>query len=95
MLAGDADIGLVPGGGVAERGFAAEVEGVAVVSGPLGVVEDGLIAERHPKDLAQHLSGLAGGEGEGDVEGQDEPQPIGRTMNPTPVDGRAMGSGRG
>jgi hypothetical protein len=34
MLAGDANVGFVPGGGVAERGFAVEVEGVAIVSGP-------------------------------------------------------------
>jgi hypothetical protein len=52
MLPGDANVGLVPGSGVAERGFAAEVEGVAVIGGALGVVEDGLIAERHAEDLA-------------------------------------------
>jgi hypothetical protein len=52
MLAGDADIGLVPGGGVAQRGFAAEVASVTVVSSPLGVVEDGRIAERPTQDLA-------------------------------------------
>jgi len=69
MLAGDADISFVAGGGVAEGAFVAEIEGVAVVSGGLGVVEHGLIAEGHAEDLAEDLGGLAGGEGKGDVEG--------------------------
>ena len=70
MLAGDTDIGLVPSGRVAQGGFVAEVEGVAVVGGALGVVEDGLIAEGHAEDLAQDLSRLAGRKGKGDMEGQ-------------------------
>ena len=68
VLTRDANIGFVPGGGVAEGGFVAEVKGVAVVSGSLGVVEDGLIAEGHAEDLTQDLSGLASREGKGDVE---------------------------
>ena len=93
VLAGDADISLIAGGGVREWGFMAEVEGVAVVSSGLGVVEDGLIAEGHTEDLAQHLGGLAGGEGEGDVESQHEPQQIGRAMDAGEVDGARHGSG--
>ena len=76
-----------------QGGFVAEIESVAVVSGTLGVVEDGLIAEGHAEDLRQHLSGLAGREGKGDVEGQDQPQHIGRSMNAGQVDGRSIGSG--
>jgi len=95
MLAGDANVGLASRGGIAQRGFAAEVESVAVVSGTLGVVEDGLIAEGHTKDLTQDLSGLAGREGKRDGEGQDEPQHIGRTVNAGQVNARSIGSGRG
>ena len=69
VLARHANIGFVPGGGVAERGFVAQVKGVAVVSGGLGVVEDGLVAEGHAKDLTEDLSGLASRKGKGDVEG--------------------------
>src|SRR5262249_51172259 len=47
------------------------------------------------KDLTQDLSGLASREGKRDVEGQDQPQHIGRTMNAGQVDGRPIGSGRG
>jgi hypothetical protein len=73
VLADDTNVGLVAGGGGAERGFVAQVESVAVVGGALSVVEDGLVAERHVEDLTQDLGGLACGEGKGDVEGQDQP----------------------
>ena len=73
VLAGDTNVGLVAGGRGAERGFVAQVEGVAVVGGALSVVEDGLVAEGHAEDLTQDLSGLARREGKGDVEGQDQP----------------------
>ena len=95
VLTGDADIGFVAGGGVAERGFVAEVEGVAVVSGGLRVVEDRLVAEGHAKDLPEDLRSLAGGEGKGDVEGQHEAQHVGRTMQAGEVDGGPIQSGRG
>jgi hypothetical protein len=95
VLTGDANVGLVPGGRVTERGFAAAIEGVAIVSRALGVVEDRLIAEGHTEDLTQDLSRFAGGEGKGDVEGQDQPQHIGRAMNAGQVDGGPIGSGRG
>ena len=36
VLAGDANVGFIAGGGVAEGAFVAEVEGVAVVSGAPG-----------------------------------------------------------
>ena len=45
VLASDADIGFVAGGGIAERAFVAQVEGMAVVSSGLSVVEDGLVAK--------------------------------------------------
>src|SRR5262250_246192 len=93
MLPGDANVGLVSRGGVAQGGFAAEVEGVAIVGRTLGIVEDGLIAEGYAEDLTQDLSGLAGREGKGDMEGQDQPQHIGRAMNAGQVDGRSIGSG--
>ena len=95
VLAGDANIGFVAGSGVAEGGFVAEVEGVAVISGGLGIVEDGLVAEGHAEDSPEDLRGLAGGEGKGDVEGQHQAQHVGRTMQTGDVDGRPMGSGRG
>ena len=63
VLAGDANIGFVAGSGVAEGGFVAEVEGVAVISGGLGIVEDGLVAEGHAEDSPEDLRSLAGGEG--------------------------------
>jgi hypothetical protein len=74
VFASDTDIGLIAGRGVGEWGLVAEVEEVAVVGGGLSVVEDGLIAEGHAEDLAQDLSGFASRQGEGDVEGQDQPQ---------------------
>ena len=73
MLAGDANIGFVAGGGVAERCLVAQVKGVAVVSSGLSVVEDGLITEGHAEDLTEDLRGLACGEGKGDVESQHQP----------------------
>ena len=69
MLAGDADVRFVSGSGRAQKRFAAEIEVVTVVGGGLGVVEDGLIAERHGRRLVEDLCGFAGGESEGDVEG--------------------------
>jgi len=45
MFAGHTDISFIAGGGIAERSFMTKVEVVTVVSGCLGVVEDGLIAE--------------------------------------------------
>jgi len=59
ILTGDAKIGFVAGGGVAEGGFVAEVEGVAVISGGLGVIEDGLVAKGYVEDAPQDLGGLA------------------------------------
>ena len=95
VLTGDADIGFVAGGGVAERGFVAKVEGVAVMSGGLGVVEDGRVAEGHPEDSLQDLGGLAGGEGKRDVEGQHQAQHLGRTVQTGEVEGGPMGSSWG
>ena len=69
MFAGDPDIGFIAGGGIAEPSLVAEVEVMTVVGGGLGIVEDGLIAERHAEDLAQDLSGFASRQGKGDVEG--------------------------
>ena len=43
-----------------------QIEEVAIVSGGMGVVEKGLIAGWHAKDLTQDLSGLAGREGKRD-----------------------------
>lgn len=51
MLAGQADVGFVVGGGGAERRFGAEMKEVTVGGGGLSVVEEGLIAERHGEDL--------------------------------------------
>jgi hypothetical protein len=95
VMLGDADIGFITGGGMAEGSFVAEVEEVAVVGRGLSIVEDGLVAEAHAEDLAQDESGFASGEGKGDVEGQDQPQQIGRAMNAGQVDGGRFGSGRG
>ena len=95
VLAGDPDIGFVAGGGVADRAFVAEVEGVAVISGGLGIVEDRLVAEGHAEDSAQDLGGLTGGEGKGDVEGQHQAQHVGRTVQAGEVDGGPVRSGRG
>ena len=64
VLAGDANIGFVAGSGVAEGGFVAEVEGVAVVSGGLGIVEDGLVAEGHAEDLPRGLARSCGRRGQ-------------------------------
>jgi len=72
VLASDADIGFVPGGGVAQGGFVTEVEDVAVGGGALRLVEDGLVAEGHAEDLPQDLRGLARREGKGDMEGQHQ-----------------------
>jgi len=94
VLTGDANISFVAGGGVAEGSFVAEVEDVAVVSGGLRVVEDGLIAEGHAEDWSEDLRGLASRKGKGDVEGQHQAQHVGRTMEAGEVDGRAIRSGR-
>ena len=95
VLAGDADIGFVAGGGGAEGTFVTEVESVAVVSRGLGIVEHGLIAEGHAEDLAQDLRGLARREGKRDVEGEDEAEHVGRAMQAGEVDGGAIGSSGG
>ncbi len=73
VLARDTNIGFIPGGSVAERSLVGQVKGVAVVGRGLSVVEDGLITEGHAEDLTEDLSGLACGEGKGDVESQDQP----------------------
>jgi hypothetical protein len=54
---------------------------VAVVGGGLGVIEDGLVRDADIKDILQDISGLAGGDGEGHVEGQDKAEDILRVMN--------------
>ncbi len=59
VMLGDADIGFITGGGMAEGSFVAEVEEVAVVGRGLSIVEDGLVAEAHAEDLAQDESGPA------------------------------------
>ncbi len=69
MLAGHADVSLVPSGGVAQRRFVAQIKEMAVVGSGLGVVEDGLIAEANAEDLAEDLSGFAGGKRKRDVQG--------------------------
>lgn len=94
MLAGNANIGFVSGGRIAERGFVAEVEGVAVEGSSLGVVENGLIAEGDAEDLVQDLSGFAGRKGEGNVEDQDQTQHVGRAMNAGQIDGARRGRRR-
>jgi len=59
---------------------------VAVVGGGLGVIEDGLVRETDIKDVLQDVSRLAGADGKGDVEGQDEAKDILRVMNFPNVD---------
>jgi hypothetical protein len=72
----------------------AEVEVMTVVGGGLGVIEDGLIADGHCEDLAEHLGGFASGQGKGDMEGQDQAQQIRTAVNAGQVDGGRVRSGR-
>ena len=90
MFSGHADVSLIAGGRIPERGFMTEVEVVTVVGGGLGVVEDSLIAEGHVKDLAQDLGGFTSREGERDMEGQDQAEQIGRAMNAGQVEARPL-----
>jgi hypothetical protein len=94
MFAGHPDISFIAGGRIPEWGFMTEVEVGTVVGGRLGVVEDGLIAEGHVKDLAQDLSGFTSRERERDMEGQDQAEQIRRAMNASQVQERAR-EGRG
>ena len=59
---------------------------MAVVGGRLGVIEDGLVRDSDIKDVLQDISSFAGGDGEGDVEGQDKPKDILRVMDSSNVD---------
>ena len=54
---------------------------MAVVGGRLGVIEDGLVRDSDIKDVLQDISSFAGGDGEGDVEGQDKPEDVLRVMD--------------
>jgi len=94
VLAGHPDIGFVAGGGISEPSLMAEVEVMTVVGGCLGVVEDGLIADGHCEDLAQHLGGFASGQGKRDMEGQDQAQQIRTAVNAGQVEGGGVRSGR-
>ena len=94
VLAVDAEVGFIAGGGVAEGALVAEVEGVAGVSGRLGIVEDGLVAEGHAEDLPEDLGGLARRQGKRDVESEDEAEHVGRALQTGQVDGGTIGRGR-
>ncbi len=54
-----------------------------------------MIAEGHAQDRAQDLSGFAGRESQGEVEGQDPSQPLGGAMQACQVEGGRLRSGRG
>ncbi len=66
---------------------------VAVVGSGLGVLEHGLIAETDAEDLAEDLGGFAGGKSKGDVEGQDQTEDIGRAVQASQVEARAVEGG--
>lgn len=61
---------------------------MAVVGGGLGVIEDSLVRDTNIKNLLQDISGFAGRDGEGDIEGQDEAKDILRVMNPSNINER-------
>ena len=63
-----------------------EVKAVAVIGGRFGVVENGLIGDGDVKDLAQDEGRFPGGDGAGDMEGQDQPQDIGAVVNAVEID---------
>ena len=87
-MAEDADVGFIAGGDVIDGTFVFEIEAVAVVGGRLSVVENGLVRDADIKDVLQDESGFSGADGEGDVEGQDEPEDILGVVNSSDVDGR-------
>ena len=66
---------------------------MAVVGGSFGVIEDGLVRDADIKNVLQDVSSLTGGDGEGDVEGQDKAEDILRVMNPSNVDEWFEGAG--
>lgn len=90
MPAVDFDVGFVAGLEFIDGSFVLEVEAVAVVSGHFAVVEDGLIGQVDFKDLAKQVGCFSGGDGERDVEGEDERQGVERVS-----DGGNVLAGRG
>ena len=80
------DIGFISGEEGIDGAFVFEVKLVAVVSGSLDIVKDGLIGEVNAPDIAEHVGGFSGGDGIGDVEGKDEGKDIQVVMDSIEVD---------
>ena len=59
---------------------------MAVISGRLGVIKNGLVRDVDIKDLLHDIGGFAGRDGEGYVEGQDEAEDVWRVMDPVNID---------
>ena len=76
MFAHDFDIGFVAGAEVIDRTFILKIEEMAMVSSGFGVVENGLIRNTDLKDMVQDIGRFSGGDGTGDMEGQDQAQDI-------------------
>jgi len=57
-----------------------------MVGGRFGIVEYGLIRDVDIKDLLHDVGSFAGGDGEGDVEGQDEAEDVWRVMDSVNID---------
>jgi len=94
MLAGDPQVGFIAGGGGTDGSFMPKVELMAIVGCRLGVIEDGLKTDWDAEDLTDHFRCFAGGQGKGDVKGQDQAQDVRGTVNAGQIDGEAFGCGR-
>ena len=71
-LAGNFDIGFIPGGLIVYRAFEAHVELVAMIGCGFGVVEDGLVGDVDVEHDAHDVGGFAGADGEGDQKREDK-----------------------
>ena len=76
VFALDLDVGFICGADGINGAFSLEIEEVAVVGSGFSVIEHGLVGDGDAKDIAQDEGGFAGGDGTGDVEGQDKAQDI-------------------
>lgn len=60
---------------------------MAMECSSLGVVEDGLVGDMNVEDDSQDVGSLAGADGKGDEEREDQPEDVGRIVDFADVDG--------
>ena len=94
MLTRNADVSFIADSGRADCGFMAQVELMTVIGGGLGVVQDGLVADLHTEDLAEHLCGFASRQGKRDVKSKNQSEDIRRAVNAGQIDGKTFRRGR-